>query len=71
MMTISIHVCKYKVMMIGIDMMKVIDIHDDSSHNDVMTVTVMMIIIFERNNNYSHYIHDDKENIHIHITIVE
>lgn len=69
MMTISIHVCKYKVMMIGIDMMKVIDIHDDSSHNDSMTVTVMMIIIFELNDNYSHDdcshdIHDDNENIH-------
>lgn len=68
MMTISIHVCKNKVMMILIDMMIVIDIHDDSSHNDVMTVIVMMIIIFEHNNNYSHDvthdIHDDNQNIH-------
>jgi len=40
MMTISIHVCKYKVMMIRIDMMIVIDIHDDRSHNDMVTVIV-------------------------------
>ena len=65
MMTISIHVCKYKVMMIRIDMMIVIDIHDDSSHNDMVTVIVMMIIIFENNDNYSHDgshdIHDDNQ----------